>query len=263
MDFDDYWQENKGFVAQVGAGLVAFLVGMAIIDRTVGADVEAERRKVSREQQKLRQEAYSGTDLDLAREDNDALALAVGELAARVSFEGSQGFLSDGEPATPERYLAAVAAIRDELLPAAGRANLQLDQSFGLPDLSPTREDELERYLEGLDLVVQVSRFAIEEGAEEIRSIQIRLDSRVRSRGNPVGVERTRVLFDLLGPNLALSQVLARTQTDSPSPLVIEEVEMQTQRGSLDEARLQVTFLVPRIAPEMLPEQVDPTGGMP
>ena len=63
MDFDDYWQENKDFVAKVAVGLIVFLIGVAVVNRTVGAKVEAERRSVNREQSKLRQEASSGADI--------------------------------------------------------------------------------------------------------------------------------------------------------------------------------------------------------
>jgi Rad3-related DNA helicase len=251
MNLDDYWQENKGFVGQVAAGVLLFAIAHAVIDSTVGGKVDGAQRAAARERQKLAQPAYSAADRDLAAEDNRALTESVASLARRIEFSPSAGFRVPGEPTTSERYLGAVARAREELLPAAGRANVRLDASFGLPELSPTREDELERYLDGLDLVVRVLRIAIDEGVDEVRSIRVRLDSRRGSREGTGSVERTKVEFDLVGHNLALTRLLTRSQTDFDRPLVLDELELESERGSLERARAKVTFLAARLTGDL------------
>ncbi|QDU69075.1 hypothetical protein [Engelhardtia mirabilis] len=247
MDFDDYWQENKGFVGQVAAGLVAFLIGLAIVSKTVGADVKRAQTSRKSQQAKLSAPAYSPADRDLAREDNEALRGAVEQLSAAVRFSGRPEFRDPNEPTTPERYLNAVARVRGELLPAAGRANVELDPSFGLPEISPTREDELERYLDGLDLVERVLSRAIEEGVGEVRNVRIRLDPRLGSKDGAGAIERTRVQFDLRGNDLAVLRVLEDAGSGTGRALVLDEIEMEPLRGTSDQCRAQVTYLVPRV----------------
>ena len=65
-------------------------------------------------------------------------------------------------------------------------------------------------------------------------------------------LERTEVQFDMLGDNDALLRVLARSQSEFTPPLVIEEIEMEAERGSDMRARLRATFLVPRLGPSLL-----------
>jgi len=171
----------------------------------------------------------------------------VEELSAAVRFSSRPEFRDPNEPTTPERYLNAVARVRDALLPAAGRANVLLDPSFGLPEISPTREDELERYLDGLDLVDRVLTLAIDEGVSEVRSVRIRLDPRLGSKDGTGSIERTRVQFDLRGGDLAVLRVLERAGAELAQPLVMDELEMEPMRGTSDQARAQVTYLVPRV----------------
>jgi hypothetical protein len=253
MNFDDYWQENRGFVGQVAAGLVAFLILAALIDGTVGDAVTAARRARGTERDKLSQPAFSGADLELARADHQALRSSLAQLAEAVHFAPDPQLREPGQPVTSERYLEAVARVRNELLPLANRANVQLlDQTFGLPELSPTREDELERTLEGLDLVARVLRLAIEERVSAVRTVRIRLDTRLGSRDGPGALERTRVQFDLHGHNRALARLVQRAQGEFDPPLVLESLEIEGQRGSDEQVRLQAVWLAPRLSAELL-----------
>ncbi|MEO0650556.1 MAG: hypothetical protein AAFZ65_07760 [Planctomycetota bacterium] len=263
MDFDEYWQENKDFVAKVAIGLIVFLIGTAVVGRTVGSKVDAERGAVRRERAKLRQEAFAASDEDHAREDNRALTEAVEALASRVRYVPSEALRAPDRPTTSEVYLAAVARVRDELLPAAGRANVRLDSTFGLPQLSPTREDELERYLDGLDLVVRVLRIAIDEEVDEVRNTRIKLDTTRRGGEGRARIERTSVEFDMLGDNTSLVRLLTRTQSEIEPPLVVEEVQLDAERGGGDEARLRVTFLTPRLEGAAFESDDRNDGGMP
>ena len=139
----------------------------------------------------------------------------------------------------------------------ANRAGIALDLELGMPELSPTVEAEIERYLEALDLVESVVDLAIRSRVQRIDKIQVRLDPGLSSRQGLGRIERTKVVFALTGTSLALDRLLVWTQRPPPGgrALLVDGFEMQNARGKEGEVRLEVTFLVPRVrAPEPTPE---------
>src|SRR5204863_482021 len=64
------------------------------------------------------------------------------------------------------QYFATVSSVREELLTLAGRNNMRIAEDLGLPALSPTRESEIVRYLEALDLVDRAVRLALASGVD-------------------------------------------------------------------------------------------------
>lgn len=250
MDLEEYWQENKSFVAQVAGGLLLFLIGLAIVQKTVGSEFRSVRREIGSAESKLRKlksEGYDRSALDRIKDDHEGLNAAVAELRERVRFQAREEFRTAPGSATPSAYLSAVTEVRERLLPAAGRRGVTIDPTLGLPDLSPTRPDEIERHLEALDLIERVLSLCIQEGVREVPRLRIRLDPGLRGRKGVGLIERTKVELDLRGDNAAILRVLARTQRGA-EPLAIESLEMDANRQRPDEARAQVTLLTPRIA---------------
>jgi hypothetical protein len=250
MDLEEYWQENKSFVAQVAGGLFVFLIGLAVVQKTVGAEYRSVRREIVSAESKLRKlktEGYDRSALDRIKADHAALDAALVDLRERVRFEAREDFRAEPGQATPSAYLSAVTQVRERLLPAAGRKGVTIDPTLGLPELSPTRPDEIERHLEALDLIERVLGLCIEEGVREVPRLRIRLDPGLRGRKGVGLIERTKVEIDMRGENAAILRVLARSQR-GPSALAIESIEMDANRQRPDEARAQVTLLTPRIA---------------
>ncbi len=265
MDLEGFWQENKRSVLIVGGGALAFFVGWLAIGSFLGNDRDAQVTAASRTQRKLSSESmYSADDLRTIEGANDKLKSAVDTLSGAVAWKARPLFTLEPQRGTPSnQYFAAVAATREDLHRRAGRANLRVPEDLGLPALSPTREGEILRYMQGLDLVDRAIRFALEAGCERIDRIQIQLDPKLTSKQGVGAIERTRVTFNLSGRPSPLVAFVKRTQEAAPAadgsgavgPLLIERLEMQPPRAKPDEAGLEVTFVVARILPQAPPQE--------
>ena len=249
MDIEAYWQENRRFVLGVGAGLLAFLIGRAYIARTVGADLrKANGQIVSSEGAlaRLAREGYSGDTIEAIERDNDALREALTRLRPLVDFRPRPDFTAEDDRVTPAVFLGVAARLREELRPAAGRANVDLDETLGLPDQSPTREDELARHLLALDQIEHLVSIAIDERTDEIKRLRIRLDPGLRGRGTGQ-IERTRVDARLVGNNLSLLEVLRRLQAEprmKGEQALVESFELSSLRENPDDGQLDLVLVV-------------------
>jgi hypothetical protein len=247
MDLASVWQEHKRFIALCAIGGVGFLAGMLAIRGTLGADARAARTRKSSLERQLSGGMYGRGEQDRAQADRDALASKVDELRALVDFAPRPGFALDPTRGSAAgQYLAAVQSVHDQLLPAAGRAGLVLDRDLGLPPLSPTREEEIARVLEGLDLVERSVRLAIASGVERIPEIEIRLDPSLSSRAGVATIERTEVRLSARGDGRALASFVRRTQ-DGAAPLIVLEADLSTVRSKGEEASLELTLAAVRL----------------
>lgn len=252
MDFDEYWQENKRFVGFAVGAFIVFLIARSIIGSTVGDAVASERASLTSAQAKLRAAMYDARARDAAKRDNQALEEVVAELSAAVAFQPRPRFtLGDGRSAS-SRYHGILADTRDQLLPLAGRQNMALDTDLGQPDLSPTRAEDIERYLEGLDLVDRMTRVAIDCGVRAVEDVQVTLDKSLRTRDGVGAIEKTQVKASLEGSGQALFEFLRQTQRPERVPggqaLVIEFADLRTAKRTSG-AELDVIFNVVRFGP--------------
>lgn len=265
MDLANTWQEHKRFIVTVACGAIVFAILWMVIDHYFGADLRRQRALVVTTSNKLAKEAfYSPAELDLAQTENAALSKSVETLARAAAFVPRAQFTLDAQRGSPStRYFAAVSAVREDLLRRTGRANLRVPADLGLPALSPTREPDIARYLEALDLVERAVRMALTAGCERVDKIEIRLDPRLSSRDGVGHIERTRVTFTLSGKGGGIAQFLVLAQSPDgvdPSgvalggPLVVEKADMMPARTGA-EASLEVTFVCARIVPTERAEQ--------
>lgn len=246
MDLNAYWQENRRFLLAVGAGLVAFLIGRLAIASFVGDDLQAARRDLRAAQQALAEPMFQQTDLAAAREQNESLRAAVDALRAAGDFEPRPEFALRPDGGSPSnQYFGAVARVREELVPLAARSGLAIPGELGLPALAPTREAEITRYLEALDVIDGVVRLCIEAGCRRVDEIRIALDPRLLS-GKALGsIESTKVQITLTGSPQPLTRLLALTQEPRLGRVhQVESAEMQLSRVKTDEARLDLVLLV-------------------
>lgn len=254
MDLNAAWQENKRAIVATAGGIVVFVVGSMLIDRYFRDELRAQSRAADAAAQKLKAEPmYNASDRTAAEKENEALSAAVAVLSQATAFEARPGFKLDPKAGAPtNQYFAAVSRVRDELLTLAGRNNLRLPDDLGLPSLSPTREEEIGRYLEALDLVDRAARTAMAAGVQRIDKVEIRLDPKLATRQGVGELERTRVEITAAGAPAPLVRFLSASQAASSGagawkPLILEKADMLTSRGKADEATLQATFLVPRL----------------
>lgn len=257
MNVEEYWQENRRFVLGVGAGLVAFLIGLYAVDALFGSELRAARAEEARLGRDLRQPMFTRQQLDEARDDERSLRESVEALADVVRHETREGFaVRESAGSASAQYHEIVARLRDELLPAAARRNLRLEATLGLPKLSPTSAEDIERYLQGLDVVERVARLAIDEGVGRMEELSIRLDPEYVSRRGTGAVETTEVHLQLSGPSLALTRVLARMQRpgDGSGPAVVRRLEWGSSRHREGEAAVELELVVARVADELVAE---------
>ncbi|MEZ5978144.1 MAG: hypothetical protein R3F34_08005 [Planctomycetota bacterium] len=247
MDLEEYWQENKTFVARVGAGLVVFLVGWGVIGATVGARKDSAVAQVSRTRSELRKERYDSADRNQAQEDHDALVANVEDLRSQVDFLPRPEFRDPSRPSDTNRYLDVQSRVRAELLPLASRRNVEVVETLGLPAQSPTRPEEIERYLDALDVTERVVRAAIEERVKRVETIKTSLDPRILGKKSKDVVEKNRVTFTIQGDDVAIERLLVRLQAPEPQPLVVEEAVIKRERNDPDSVELVLEVVVARV----------------
>ena len=249
MDLNEYWEENRRFVLGVLGALVVFFIAHSLVKSIYADDIVSKRGQISRSKSDLNEPMYSSADLALAEEQNAALKAALQELIGPTHFAPRDAFALDAERGSASsQYLRALGDVREELVRLAGRANMLLDNSLGLPALSPTRDVEIERYLEGLDLVDQLVRSAIDAGVTRVEQLRIVLDPGLKSREGLGKIERTKVSCSLFGNSLALEGLLNATQRPANGrSLHIFELEMNPSKSKDDEVRLDLTLLIARV----------------
>ena len=253
MDLGAYWQENKRFCVTVGAGAVLFLIGFGVETSLFQGKINAAQRAIQLNKNQLKELKFSAEDQRAAEAENAALRSSVERLTAAANFHPRPEFVPDpAAGSSANHYLRTLSRVREDLLQRANRASLKLDSSLGMPELSPTVEREILRYLEALDLVESVADLAIRARADGIDRIQVRLDPGHASRAGVGAIERTKVQFTITGPSLALTRILAWSQRPGPGgrTLPIDELEMSAARGRPGQVRLDVTFVVARVKVE-------------
>jgi len=250
MDLNEYWQENKRFVMGAVGGAIVFLIAYLVVNSYFETDIGRKGAEIARYQRDLAEPMFTASDLENARDENVALAGAVGRLIEAADFKPRPEFALDPtKGAANTQYLRALSRVREELLTRANRANVAVEAGLGMPSLSPTREAEIVRYLETLDVIENVVSLALDARAQRIDRIQVRLDPGLSSRDGLGDVERTRVKFSFTGTSRAMTEVLARTQRPPSGGRVlhVDELELLPSRSKQDEVRLDLTLVVPRI----------------
>lgn len=138
--------------------------------------------------------------------------------------------------------------VREALTREAGRLAVRLPDDLGLPALAPTKPEEIERHLAAVDLIERLVLLSFEAGVPRIERIDVKLDPGLGSRRGVGAIERTSVSMRLSGSSEALVRLLIATQADGAQPLLIAELELQPERTRADEARMDVVFVVARVA---------------
>lgn len=250
MDLNDFWQANKRFVLTVTGGALVFLVGLTAIDSLFGGDLADVQRKKSKAETGLATPMYQSGDLTAVQAEHQSFTTALETLTNAVQFKPRPAF-ELGEGPAINRYLTAVADTREALVTAAGRAGVKIPDDLGMPALSPSKEQEIARYLEALDLIDRALHLAIDSGVSRVDEIHIKLDPRLLSGKGLEGVEKTLVEFKLRGDALSLSRFTLLTQQKvGDRAILVERAELTAAPNlKLDEARLDVTLLAAHLHP--------------
>lgn len=255
MDLEEYWQENKTFLNRVGLGAAAFLIGISFVSRSVGKELSREQGRLRAAEGRLRslqRDGFESGALDAAETDHRELLAAADDLGRRVQFTARPGFLEAIRAANPAGYLGQVTAVRERLFPKAVRNNVSIETTLGLPESSPTRAEEIERTLEGLDALEQLLDLAVEEGVDELDKLRIRVDPDLFGKRGVGSLETTRVEFRMTGTSGPVLRALARSQGPGGRRLQLEKLAITSTRDRPDEVRAVGTIVAARVADELL-----------
>ncbi len=250
MDTNDFWQENKRLIVTLACGLLVYLIAGIIIEGAYGSDLRSARRDLSSNKSALNQDRYSGTDRNLARDENDGLREAVRELATVVAFTPRSRFVLDpAAGSASSQYFTLLEGVREDLNLLASRNRLTYPDGWGIGMLETGDPATIERQLEALDLLESVVRMAVQAGVERITKIGIKLDSGFGSRKGLGQVERTNIDLTLATGSESVTRLLALTQTAGADrrPLTIEKFEIKGERYKHDAVKADFTFLVVRL----------------
>lgn len=247
MDLNDFWQENKRFVLMTSGGVLVFFTGVVLIKNLFGSELADQERRKLKAESTLVGPLYPQSDLDLLRAENQKLVAAQVALTKSSAFEARPAF-APNSGSLANRYFEVVAATRDELLPAAGRAGIPVPENLGLPAIAPTKDAHIARCLDGLDVIDRTLRLGFEAGIGRVESIDIKLDPNLLS-GKPLeGLEKTLITFKLRGNATALTRlVLMLERSVEKRVAVLEKAEFLAGGAREDEARLDLTLAAVRL----------------
>jgi hypothetical protein len=226
FNLGEFLQENRRFLAGTVVAAALFVVGTAIVGAVFGSELEAARFDVTQGKGKASKDPlFTAKNLETARKQEEALKASVDALAARLRFVPRPEFqLKDGGASPANQYLDIAARMREARLEEARARGVDLVESAGVPDRSPTQLEEIRRTLRGLDLVDRVLEILIRSRVRAVERIQIASERGREKRASPLFREEVRVEVDFLATSPALSAFLEATQERTP-PLTIDSFD--------------------------------------
>ncbi len=206
MDLTNLWQEHRVFITSVVGGLLVFLIGQAVIANIYAIDEK--NRAVARFERDLRiLKTPAPSKLEEAHQTNAAIKSQYRTAVERVAFVPEPRYLLSAEEKPDIQYDRLFNEARDTLVEFAKTLNITVDPSLGMPELSPTRRNEIQRALTALDIVTRVVLLAIESQVSLIESISMVPDA---GRKRKHFVKEQQVRFKMQGAVPTLAEFLRR-----------------------------------------------------
>lgn len=204
MDLTTLWQEHKAFILSVVAGLLVFFVGQTLISSTYG--IEEKRLQRTKIKNALRKRKTPSTSqLNDARSLNETLKARYQEAVERVNFVPEGKYLLSRDEKPDIQYDRVFSEARDLYVEEAKTLNITVDDNLGMPELSPTRQREIQRSLTALDIVTRVVLLAMEAGVRFVDSIEMVPEAGRRKKSF---IKDQQVKFKMLGSVGALADFL-------------------------------------------------------
>jgi hypothetical protein len=240
MDFSGIWQEHKTFITLVVAGLLALLIGEVVISEVY--PVDAERKALRRSVSDIRRlEAVERDFLAGAEESNDRYSTRLEAVLARVNFVPREKFLLKPTGSADIQYFRILSEERELLVELPKTLNISVDNNLGMPELSPTREKDIQRALLVLDVVDRVVGLAIESNLREVSKIEMIPDLGRRKTGF---VEEMKVGFKVTATLGALAVFFEKIQfLENYLAIDSAEIESNESGGQQIEADFVVSAL--------------------
>ncbi|MAW61273.1 MAG: hypothetical protein CMJ94_10615 [Planctomycetes bacterium] len=245
MNLDTIWQLHKRFITGVAIGLVVFLIGLAVIGSTAGADLAARKSAIGKHKRSLQTQVYSRSQLNELTTRRNEMDARIVELAQDALPPLREDYDLTGKPSATQHYIELTGRLRTELTGWALRRNVEIDENLGLPPQSPTQPQKIARVLRGLDVVERVCRLAVQTGAASVENIDVASRVPRTSRRNtapvldltPVTLE---VVFSDQSPRAFLDAVI--NAADGLGPLGLVRWELMPEDTRRKQRRVVLEF---------------------
>ncbi|MFT7517398.1 MAG: hypothetical protein ACI84O_001190 [Myxococcota bacterium] len=257
MNIDAFWQANRKFILGFAGGLVVFFILLSLVAGPAADRFKAASASVSRMKRTGSNSAqYSVSqvsDLEqrLEQLDADIETLKSGALPPfRKRFQVPNGV------APAQHYIALTGELRDELIGWALRHNCQVDESLGLPTVSPSQPLAIEQHLRALDVIDRTVRLAIATGANEVDKIRISKQKHMRVGRNVSPLLITALSLELTFERVSVTPflrqlMLAQHQGNSLGIVSLEVLPPNQKKG---EQRVVIEFeigILPQLTTEL------------
>ncbi len=246
MNLDALWQRNRKFILGVlGAVLGFFIVLWMLTSGPVGRQ-ETAARSLSKANGDLRTPMFGDQQERAAQQLLDTLRARNAEFAGKALPPVRAEYRLPAGKAPAQYYIELTGGLRQDLVSWALRNNCEVDGSLGLPAVSPTQAQQVERVLRGLDVVERVVRLAVASGASKVEKIAIAERGRRTTSGRTAQLDLTpvqlEVVFEGRSPTPFLRAMLAESAAGRPVGLSGLEVVSPNPRKR--ERRLLLEFAV-------------------
>jgi hypothetical protein len=246
MNLDALWQRNRRFVLGFAGGVLGFFLLLWMLTSSAAGRAAAADRALSRSTLDLRDEMYGEAQEREAEERLAAARALNADLGARALPLWRNEFRIPPGKAPAQHYIERTGELRQDLIAWALRNDCEVDETLGLPPVSPTQQQAVERVLRGLDVAERVVRLAVEYGARSVEKMTI-AERSLRAgaaRGavldlTPVELE---VVFEGNSPAPFLRALLAEGEQGRPIGLAGIEVAPPNPRKR--ERRVLLEFAV-------------------
>lgn len=245
MNFDAFWQTHRRFILGFFGGVVVFFILLAITGG--GPEDKFKRSKSSIASTKRKMNANNMYGSGAVRELEERLAA----LQTRNNDLGRQTLppfrerfrIPSGTPAS-QHYIGLTGELRDELVGWALRSNCDVDDSLGLPPVSPSQPQQISRILHGLDVVDRVVHIAVESGAGEVDKIRIAEKARRRKGRNSSSLDVTPVTMEVVFHRVSATPFLRRiaAEQSNGNPLGLQALEVLPRNAKRMEQRVLLEF---------------------
>lgn len=246
MNLDALWQRNRKFILVLLGAVLGFFILLWMLTSSPVGRQEAASRSLAKATGELRAAMYGDQQERQAQELLDTLRARNAEFAAKALPTVRPEYQLPKGKAAAQYYIEHTGALRQDLVGWALRNNCEVEGSLGLPPVSPTQAQQVERVLRGLDVVERVIRLAVASGASKVEKISISERGRRSTAGRPTQLDLTpvqlEVVFEGLSPTPFLRALLA--ESVQGRPLGIAGIEVGAPNPRRRERRVLLEFAV-------------------
>jgi len=249
MDLGDIWQAHKRFILGVGAGFLVFLIAKSVIGSTWNVDTAAKQANSTavriRRLEVPRKSELARVEREVADHEE-----TMERMVAAMHYETPESYVlpRSGSPDLVFNEIREKAT--DELVNAARRRNIEVDSALGLPELTPSGREAIQRALRGLSIVQQVVTTAIVSGVSSVEKIQVTKARGKRGKGGGF-VDELEVSFEIHGQTANVADLVESLARDTKHYLAFRAFDMKLdERDAFGRTRLKLTVAALEIDPE-------------